>query len=165
MWGCMERVKNDCIKSFNMWDIIRKVIVEIVEEFGVEVKEIIFFGLRVRGDFRKDFDWDVLVVIKERILRYVEFELYKLVYRKLLFNGIKVDIFIIFKDEFEKVKDNKVYVYYYVFKEGIKVWVIRSGWRRLKRIWFFFVLVYLKVFMIMLFFMFNNVLKKCWKCF
>lgn len=63
----------------------------------------------------------MLVVIKERILRYVEFELYKLVYRKLLFNGIKVDIFIIFKDEFEKVKDNKVYVYYYVFKEGIKV--------------------------------------------
>ncbi|WP_054840599.1 nucleotidyltransferase domain-containing protein [Thermococcus sp. JCM 11816] len=105
-----------------MRDIIRKAIVETAEELGVEVKEIILFGSRARGgDFRKDSDWDVLVVTKERIPRHVELELYKLVHRKLLFNGIKADILIISKDELEKVKDNKAYVYYYALKEGIKV--------------------------------------------
>ena len=104
-----------------MKEVIKNVIMKTAEELGIEVKEIILFGSRARGDFRRESDWDVLIVTAERTSRDAGLELYKLAHRKLLFKGIKADILIISQDELEKVKEDRPYVYYYALREGIEV--------------------------------------------
>ncbi|MBP1912985.1 nucleotidyltransferase domain-containing protein [Thermococcus stetteri] len=104
-----------------MKELIRNVIKKTAEKLGVDVEEIILFGSRARGDFRRDSDWDVLIVTREKIPRAIELELYKLVHRELLFNGVKADILLISRDELEAVKEDRSYVYYYALREGIKV--------------------------------------------
>ncbi len=102
-------------------EIIRDVILRVSRELGLEVEDIILFGSRVRGDFRTDSDWDVLVVLSEPTERKMELEAYKRAHRELLLKGIKVDVLFISRDELEKVKDDTGFVYYYALREGVKI--------------------------------------------
>jgi predicted nucleotidyltransferase len=54
-----------------MKEVITKVINEILGKRGIEVKKIILFGSRARGDFNKDSDWDLMVLI-DRDLSFLE---------------------------------------------------------------------------------------------
>ncbi len=58
--------------------VIKATIEKVSEKLGLNVDEIILFGSRARGDFRKDSDWDVLVVLSEPVSRKTELEAYKL---------------------------------------------------------------------------------------
>gem|GEM_PF-3223177 len=97
-------------------ETIRDVILRVSRELALGVDGIILFGSRVRGDFRADSDWDVLVVLSEPIERKIELEAYKRIHRELLLKGIKVDILFISEDELEKVKDDTGFVYYYALR-------------------------------------------------
>jgi len=43
--------------------VIKDVVTSESREEGVEVKSIILFGSRARGNYREDSDWDLLVVV------------------------------------------------------------------------------------------------------
>ena len=43
---------------------IKRVIMDVAKEMGIEIDRIILFGSRARGDYREDSDWDILVVTK-----------------------------------------------------------------------------------------------------
>ena len=38
---------------------IKRVIMDVAKEMGVEIDKIILFGSRARGDYREDSDWDI----------------------------------------------------------------------------------------------------------
>ena len=46
-----------------MKEIIAKVIKDVLGGKGIAVKKIILFGSRARGDFKRDSDWDLMIVI------------------------------------------------------------------------------------------------------
>ncbi len=48
-------------------DLIKRVILEEAGRLGVEVERIILFGSRVRGDYREDSDYDILVVVRGEV--------------------------------------------------------------------------------------------------
>ncbi|WP_297506095.1 nucleotidyltransferase domain-containing protein [Thermococcus sp.] len=101
--------------------VIKATIEKVSKKLGLKVDEIILFGSRARGDFRKDSDWDVLVVLSEPVSRKTELEAYKLIHRELLFKGVKADILFISKGELEKVKEDRGFVYYYALRDGLRV--------------------------------------------
>ncbi|WP_456368140.1 nucleotidyltransferase domain-containing protein [Thermococcus sp.] len=100
---------------------IKATIEKVSKKLGLKVDEVILFGSRARGDFRKDSDWDVLVVLSEPVPRKTELEAYKLIHRELLFKGIKVDVLFISKSELERVTEDRGFVYHYALKEGLRV--------------------------------------------
>ncbi len=51
--------------------LIKTTVAEVCRELGIKVDEVILFGSRARGDFRKDSDWDILL-ITERELEWQE---------------------------------------------------------------------------------------------
>ncbi len=48
-------------------NLIKQIILEEAKKLGVEIDKIILFGSRARGDYREDSDYDILVVVKEKI--------------------------------------------------------------------------------------------------
>lgn len=43
--------------------------------------EVILFGSRARGDFKKESDWDILILTEQKVTRSLE----KLFFQKILF--------------------------------------------------------------------------------
>ncbi|NJE00781.1 nucleotidyltransferase domain-containing protein [Thermococcus sp. JdF3] len=102
-------------------DLIKKVILDVARELGLEIEEVILFGSRAKGTFRRDSDWDVLVILSKPVERKMELEAYKRIHRELLFKGIKIDPIFISRDELERVRDDTGFVYYYALREGVKI--------------------------------------------
>ncbi len=44
-------------------EIAKAIITREIEKVGLKVIKIILFGSRARGDFKKDSDWDLLVIV------------------------------------------------------------------------------------------------------
>ena len=55
-------MNNESIKKF-----IRKEIEKVLNNLGIELKEIILFGSRARRDYKEHSDWDIFIVLNEEI--------------------------------------------------------------------------------------------------
>lgn len=99
--------------------IIKKIILEILEENELEADRIILFGSRARGDYKKNSDWDLLIVIKNKLSRKEKTNISHLIRRKLAEKFIPCDVLI--KSEEEVKEREKVVgsVIKSVMKEGI----------------------------------------------
>ena len=64
-------------------ELIKKVVLEEAERLGIGVEKIILFGSRARGDYREDSDYDILVVVKERLDWRTRKLLWRRIYRRL----------------------------------------------------------------------------------
>ncbi len=100
---------------------IKKVITEIANKLEIEIEKIILFGSRARGDYRKESDWDVLIVTKEKLDWRLRKDFLAEVLRKLVKLKIKTEVLIIDKDSLEEYKKWKGFVYYHALAEGIAV--------------------------------------------
>jgi len=49
---------------------IKKIILEILYSMKISIKDIILFGSRARGDYKKNSDWDILIIVKNKISIY-----------------------------------------------------------------------------------------------
>lgn len=76
------------------------------------------FGSRARGDFSKESDWDILIIAKEKVPYRKILKVNGDIRRELAPRGIAIDILMISKEDIERVKDDKGYVYYYALREG-----------------------------------------------
>ncbi len=47
--------------------LIKETILNIAKKYNIEIDKIILFGSRARGDFKEDSDWDILIVIKNKV--------------------------------------------------------------------------------------------------
>ncbi len=100
---------------------IKEVILSTAKKHGIEIDKIILFGSRARGDYTKESDWDILIVIKNIHSKNILDEFWLEIDRKLVDNGIIPEILIIGKETFEKYKNLTGFVYYWAEKEGILI--------------------------------------------
>ncbi len=50
-----------------MKEEIKKIINQVFEEKGIKVERIILFGSRARGDFKRNSDWDLLIIVSNEL--------------------------------------------------------------------------------------------------
>ncbi|MDA8053922.1 MAG: nucleotidyltransferase domain-containing protein [Deltaproteobacteria bacterium] len=100
--------------------IAKKIITEEVEHAGYKVDRIILFGSRARGDFKKDSDYDFLIVLKQNISHNDESALLLKIRRQMAKLKIDNDTLISSSDRLQE--DNNVgNITYYALKHGVSV--------------------------------------------
>jgi len=100
---------------------IKKIILDVAHRHGVEIDRIILFGSRARGDYKKDSDWDILVVTNEKLSRDVENELFSDIGWELVKKWIVPEIIIVDKETFNRYKNLTGFVYHWAEKEGVLI--------------------------------------------
>ncbi len=79
---------------------IKRVIMNIAKEMGIEIDKIILFGSRARGDYREDSDWDVLVVTKKKLGKGIYFKFIRKITLILAKKGVDIQTLVIDKENF-----------------------------------------------------------------
>ncbi|ASJ06775.1 nucleotidyltransferase domain-containing protein [Thermococcus pacificus] len=102
-------------------ELIKKTVVEVCRELGIELGEVILFGSRARGDFRKDSDWDILLVTERELSWRERLRLSGEIRKRLAKKGMPIDVLIISREKLERLKNDPGYVYSYALSEGIRV--------------------------------------------
>ena len=100
-------------------ELIKRIVLDNAKKFNVNVEKIILFGSRARGDYREDSDWDLLIIIKEKVDSKILDEFWLSVKRELVNNGIIPEIIIVNASDFIKQKHLTGYIYYWAEKEGM----------------------------------------------
>ena len=95
--------------------IIKEIITKTAKKYNIEIDRIILFGSRARGDFKKDSDWDILIVTKEKLDRKMKVDFWYEIYKNI---EVPVDIIIASKESFEKYKKSGGFVYVHAVREG-----------------------------------------------
>ena len=101
--------------------VIKDVIISESREEGVEVKGIILFGSRARGDYREDSDWDLLVVVGGSLSREAIRRLQYRIYKSLSKNRIYCDVVVVSEEYYHKYKDVVGTIAYYAHIEGKQI--------------------------------------------
>ena len=103
-------------------ELIKKVVLEEATRLGVRVEKIILFGSRARGDYREDSDYDILVVVRDKLDWRVKRKLSLMIRKKLVRElGMPVDLVIVSYRYWEEYKDVPGTVLYPAEKEGIVI--------------------------------------------
>ncbi len=99
----------------------KQIIIDELQKAGCELKRLIHFGSRARGDSRPDSDWDFYVVI-DRDLPYSErWDISDRIRLRFVREGFSGDVFIQSERAVEQRKDNTGFLTYYALKEGIEI--------------------------------------------
>jgi predicted nucleotidyltransferase len=101
--------------------VIKDVITGEARGEGVEVKRIILFGSRARGDYREDSDWDLLVVVGGSLSREAIRRLQYRIYRSLSRNRIYCDVIVVSGEYYDKYKDVAGTIAYHAHLEGKQI--------------------------------------------
>ncbi len=101
--------------------VIKDVVASESREEGVEVKRIILFGSRARGDYREDSDWDLLIVVRDSPSRDVIRRLQYRIYKSLSKKGIYCDVVVVSEEYYNKYKDVVGTIAYYAHLEDKRI--------------------------------------------
>ncbi len=85
-----------------MMDYLAELSKKIREKFGNDVEKIILFGSYARGDYDKDSDIDLLVIVKDR---KIEYDLRKIVYSFIPHVGKLISVKVIESRDYKRLKD------------------------------------------------------------
>ncbi len=102
-----------------MYQEIKNKIVELLD--GLEYDKILLFGSRARGENRVDSDYDVMVTLKNNIIREDRFILQSKIRKAFAKDKIDIDIVIKSIDEYDYLKTRIGNVVYYANKEAITI--------------------------------------------
>ncbi|BBO18464.1 nucleotidyltransferase domain-containing protein [Candidatus Brocadia pituitae] len=91
------------------------------EKRKIGVNKIIIFGSRARGDYRKDSDWDFLVVIDKEIGHREKREIASEIRKNFVYSGMLADIIIISEKYYQERLNDIGNIVYYAVKEGMVV--------------------------------------------
>lgn len=98
---------------------IKTLILEVLKKFKVEIKEIILFGSRARGDNTQYSDWDFLLIVKKTISLKRKRTVAKAIRVKLADIYIDCDVVIKSENELDYYKDFIGSITREALKEGI----------------------------------------------
>ena len=101
--------------------VIKDAVASESREEGVEVKSIILFGSRARGDYREGSDWDLLVVVRGSPSREAIRRLQYRIYKSLSRNRIYCDVVVVSEEYYHKYKDVVGTIAYYAHLEGKQI--------------------------------------------
>lgn len=99
---------------------IREVIDEVSKKMEIKVEKVILFGSRVMRDYRKDSDWDLLVVVDGKDKKRRD-EFWLKINRKLVDNRIKGDLIINNKKDVGEYAKYFGFIHYHALKEGVRI--------------------------------------------
>jgi len=102
--------------------LIRRIILKNSKKYGIKIERIILFGSRARGDHKKHSDWDILLIIKEKVKQKTLDEFWLQTKRELMDKGITPEIIIVSNQEYLEQKHLTGYIYYWAEKEGITIY-------------------------------------------
>ncbi len=88
---------------------------------GIELEKVILFGSRARGDFIEESDYDILIIVKDRLNIREKMRLTKQLRQKFAKEGIDADIIIKSKDEIEYYRDKIGSVIKSALEEGVAI--------------------------------------------
>ena len=98
--------------------VIREIILEEARKLNSKIEKIILFGSRARGDYDKESDYDLLVIV-ENAEKLRELQLN--IYRALGDRKIYADVIVVDKNKFEKYSDDVGFIFYYALQEGVAI--------------------------------------------
>ncbi len=99
----------------------KRIIQEEVERAGFQVRRVLLFGSRARGEARPDSDWDFYVIITPTAPAKVRWEIADRICERLAEEHIWADAFVQSEETAAKRAGNTGYLTYYVLKEGVEV--------------------------------------------
>jgi predicted nucleotidyltransferase len=99
----------------------KQVIYEEVERAGFEVRRVLLFGSRARGEARPDSDWDFYVIIAPSASEKVRWEIADRICERLAEAPIWADVFVQSEEAALQRAGDTGYLTYYVLKEGIEL--------------------------------------------
>ncbi|CAD5243725.1 Nucleotidyltransferase [Thermococcus camini] len=108
-------------ESMEVRKLIHDTVINVCREQGVNVVEIILFGSRAKGTSREGSDWDILLVTENQVKWRKRVHLTGEIRKRLAKKGLAMDILVVSKEELERLRDSKEYIYYYAIREGIPV--------------------------------------------
>ncbi|MCS6886879.1 nucleotidyltransferase domain-containing protein [Chloroflexus sp.] len=97
----------------------KTIICEEAQRYGVDVRHILLFGSRARGDARPDSDWDFLIVIDRPLERSLQRRLATTISVRLVLERIPSDVLLLPASQFDQHKGDVGHIAYYVHKEGV----------------------------------------------
>jgi len=97
------------------------IIKEELEKRGIKVIRIVLFGSRAKGDYKKDSDWDFLVVIDKNMDFSNKWEIIDEIKIKLAKFRIPNDVILKSKEEVDREKNDVGRITYYILEEGVEV--------------------------------------------
>lgn len=100
---------------------IKDTVKNICRAYDIHVEGVILFGSRARGDHHGESDWDILVIIGERINRDKYIRLYGDVVKGLRRFNIIADLIIVDKSYFRKMKNVVNTIPHEAVSEGISI--------------------------------------------
>lgn len=98
--------------------VIKDTIFSVARSEEVEVKNIILFGSRARGDYREDSDWDLLIVVSGSPDRRTIRRLQHQIYRRLAQNKVYCDVIVVSEEYYVKYRNVVGSIAYYAHLEG-----------------------------------------------
>lgn len=100
---------------------VKRIVQEEVERAGYQVRRILLFGSRARGEARPDSDWDFYVLIAPTAPARVRWGIADRITERLADEGIWADLFVQSEETAAERAQNTGYLTYYVFREGVGV--------------------------------------------
>jgi len=104
-----------------MEEKVIKLINQEFEKRKIGVSKIIIFGSRARGDYKKDSDWDFLVIVDKEIEHREKREIASEIRKNLVYSGVLADIIVISEKIYHERLNDVGHIVYYAVKEGIAV--------------------------------------------
>ena len=95
---------------------LRRIVAEACRKHGLKLKKLMLFGSRARGDSVPTSDWDVLVVVDQKLDRTKYRSLWKEIYGRL---RCPADIIIVDWETYGREKNTVGSIPYYVSREGV----------------------------------------------
>jgi len=102
---------------FSKNKIIRKIIIQSLSQMQVPLKRMILFGSRARGNFLKNSDYDLLIIIDKTLNIHEKMKVSRILRSDL--SEFAVDIFIKSEQEINEQKNNIGSIVRNALKEGI----------------------------------------------
>ncbi len=116
-----QKFNEDLIDNDDKQEILRDTIKNILKKYRLTPLRIILFGSRARGDFDKNSDWDVLIVIKENLNRKEKEKTAETIRKAIARFLIPCDVIIRSESELSFYENFYGTVTYEALKEGVSL--------------------------------------------
>ena len=119
-----------CHLKPNEWAGLGAFIERLNERYGDDLRRVVLFGSKARGDYDEESDLDVLIVMRMKSDDYRRYwnEIVDIAWDIELANGIVTSLIIKNEDEYKRLCERRVLLARNIEKDSIELWTKQPGW-------------------------------------
>jgi predicted nucleotidyltransferase len=102
----------------NVIETVKQIVHQLMQDHGIQVKQILLFGSRARGNADKDSDWDFFVIVDRELSFPEKWDIIDEIKRQLAKLSIPNDLIVSSEKAFEEMKKYPGTISYEVATEG-----------------------------------------------